>query len=70
MEPMLKIEDVVEKTSLGKSTLEKMIENGEFPKPLKLGPRTRRWHAEDINKWINDLPAVEKPIKRRSVKWK
>jgi predicted DNA-binding transcriptional regulator AlpA len=29
--------------------------NGRFPKPIKLGPRTTVWRAEDIRDFIENL---------------
>ncbi len=33
---------------IGKSTWWDGIKKGRFPKPVKLGPRTTAWRAEDI----------------------
>ena len=30
------------------------IRDGRFPKPVKLGPRTAAWRAEDIRKLLAD----------------
>ena len=35
-----------------KSTWWKGVKDGRFPKPLKIGPRTTVWRAEDIRKLI------------------
>jgi acyl dehydratase len=37
---------------VGKSTWWKGIQNGRFPKPVKLGPRITAWRVEDILKLI------------------
>ena len=37
---------------VGKSTWWKGIQNGRFPKPVKLGPRITAWRVEDIRKLI------------------
>lgn len=31
-------------------TIERMANNGEFPKPVKMG-RNNRWRIEDVEKW-------------------
>jgi predicted DNA-binding transcriptional regulator AlpA len=35
-----------------KSTLWAKIARGEFPKPVKLGPRITAWRVEEIRSWI------------------
>lgn len=37
---------------VGRSTIWRKIKNGEFPAPVKLGPMTTAWRAEDIRAWI------------------
>ena len=29
----------------------KMMQNGEFPRPVKIGPTAVRWRASDIRAW-------------------
>jgi predicted DNA-binding transcriptional regulator AlpA len=31
---------------------------GRYPKPVKLGPRTTAWRAEDIHQLVDDLGAA------------
>lgn len=38
-------------TGCSNSTIYEMIANGTFPKPIKLGPRTVGWLAEEIAAW-------------------
>lgn len=40
---------------VSKSTWWAGVKSGRFPKPVKLGPRTTAWRAEDICKLIEDL---------------
>ncbi|TKJ94563.1 helix-turn-helix transcriptional regulator [Erwinia persicina] len=40
--------------SCGKTFLYDLIKRGEFPKPLKLGSRSK-WREEDIENYINYL---------------
>ena len=48
----LKLNDVIEKTGLPKSTLYRLIGKGEFPKPIKIMLRRSAWDSKDIAKWI------------------
>jgi predicted DNA-binding transcriptional regulator AlpA len=36
----------------GKSTLWRMVRNGKFPKPIKLGARVTAWRCEEVHEWI------------------
>ena len=49
---MLRINDIVKKTSLGKSTIWQWVGEGKFPKPIKLSKRIRVWKESDIDEWI------------------
>jgi len=51
---ILKINDVIERTTLSKSTIERKIKSNTFPKPIKLSLRATGWVEDDINGWIND----------------
>lgn len=52
-EKLLKIADVVAKVSLGESTVWAKVKTGEFPAPVKLGPRSRGWRESDLERWID-----------------
>jgi prophage regulatory protein len=43
---------VLAHVNFSKSTLWLKVARGEFPKPLKLGPRITAWRVEDIRAWI------------------
>lgn len=38
---------------ISKSTLWRMVNDGRFPKPIKLGPRITAWRCEEVHEWIN-----------------
>lgn len=40
---------------VGASTWWAGVKSGRFPKPVKLGPRTTAWRAEDIRALIDDF---------------
>ncbi|WP_415519299.1 MAG: helix-turn-helix transcriptional regulator [Desulfovibrio aminophilus] len=35
-----------------RATLWAWTKEGRFPKPVKLGPRTTAWRAEDVREWL------------------
>jgi predicted DNA-binding transcriptional regulator AlpA len=40
---------------IGKSTWWLKVKNGEYPKPVKLGPRTTAWRAEEVRALLDRL---------------
>ena len=49
---VLRLPDVLARVSLSKSTLWRLINDGEFPKPIRLGPRATGWIEEEFDEWI------------------
>lgn len=46
---------------LSKSAIYEKTARGEFPKPIKLGPRKSLWDIRDIEAWLESLKGnVEK----------
>ncbi len=52
MKKLLKIEDVISLTKLGRTTIYRFINEGTFPSPIKLGERSSAWIAEEVEEWI------------------
>lgn len=44
----LRLSEVLRLIPVGRSTWWSKVKSGEYPKPVKLGPRTTAWAAEDI----------------------
>jgi len=49
---LIKLKDVMQKTSLARSTIYKYISFSEFPKPIKLGCKSVAWLESEIDDWI------------------
>ena len=43
---------------LGQNTIRDLIENGDFPKPIKLGPRTVGFLRSEIENWKSERIAA------------
>jgi prophage regulatory protein len=54
-EIILRRRTVETRTGLGRSTLYQKMAQGEFPRPLRLGPRSVGWRQSDIDAWIAAL---------------
>ncbi len=52
---LLRLNDVSEMTSLGKTTIKLWVAQGRFPAPSVLSKTIKVWRQRDIEKWINDL---------------
>ncbi|WP_306546959.1 AlpA family transcriptional regulator [Desulfobulbus sp.] len=57
-ESLLRLPEVEAIVGLKKSKVYTLIQEGGFPKPVKLGTRSVRWKASDVYSWINSLPVA------------
>lgn len=48
-------------TGLSRSTIYRLIAEGNFPKPIKLGARASGWRQSEIEAWI-DSRSSTKPL--------
>ena len=53
---LLRREDVEARTALSRSAIYRLMRCGEFPLPLKIGPRAVRWSASEIEAWLAGRP--------------
>jgi prophage regulatory protein len=49
---LLRLFGVENKTGLKKSLIYQMIQDKEFPSPIKIGKRSSAWIASEIDQWI------------------
>tara|TARA_S200002703_G_scaffold88882_1_gene76742 strand:- start:480 stop:668 length:189 start_codon:yes stop_codon:yes gene_type:complete len=49
----IRLNKVKEITSLSKSSIYRLISEGDFPKQIQIGKRSVVWVRSDINNWIN-----------------
>ncbi len=52
---LLRINQVLALVPVGRSSWWEGCRTGRYPKPVKLGPRTTVWRAEDIAVFIENL---------------
>ena len=50
---LLRLKDVSELTSLGKSTINLWVAQGKFPKPKALSITIKVWRMKDVIAWID-----------------
>ncbi len=56
---VLKVADVVEKTGLSSSSIERREKDGTFPVRRTMGPRSVGWLESEIDAWIEAIPTKE-----------
>lgn len=52
LEPMADIATVEATLGVSRSTIARMCDRGEFPRPIRVG-RQRRWRIDDIRAWMS-----------------
>ena len=49
---ILRRRQLEEQLGLSRSSIYKMVADGLFPKPIKLGSRAVGWRAEEVENWL------------------
>ncbi|MEL7611249.1 AlpA family phage regulatory protein [Vreelandella titanicae] len=51
---LIKLPVVLEKTAISRSSMNRAIERGDFPKPIRLNPNGRAvaWVEAEVDEWI------------------
>ena len=50
---ILRLPTVKIRTGLSRSTIYLRVAGGQFPKPIKLGPRAVGWVEADVDEWLS-----------------
>lgn len=50
----MKLNEVIRITSLSRTTIYRLISEGEFPKQVSLGGRSVAWVESEINEWMEE----------------
>lgn len=59
---LLRKSDVLRICALSRSSLYAKIKVGEFPRPVRLGPRSVAWREREVRDWIESRPpSVDNP---------
>ncbi|GGE41418.1 helix-turn-helix transcriptional regulator [Actibacterium pelagium] len=57
---ILRRPEVEARIGLSRSTLYKMMSDGDFPRPIRLGKRAVGWRESDIEDWQSNLTLIGK----------
>ena len=52
---MLRISEVVRLTGISVSSIKRMVEDGRFPRPMRIGIRAIGWPARDVRHFVEAL---------------
>jgi prophage regulatory protein len=52
---MLRIGEVVRLTGISVSSIKRMVDDGRFPRPMRIGIRAKGWPARDVRHFIEAL---------------
>lgn len=55
----LRLKDVLAATGLGRSTIYHLIKKEQFPKAIKLGPKSVAWKSDDVEAWMQSRPYTD-----------
>lgn len=56
-ERLLTVREVSSIAGVSRSTIYTGMNEGRFPRSIKVGKKSVRWRASDIEKWLAELPA-------------
>lgn len=51
---LIRLPEVMNRVSLSRTSIYNRMNDGTFPKPVKLGPRAIAWQESSIDEWISD----------------
>lgn len=52
---VLNIAEVVDRIGLSRASIYRLVAEGKFPTPIKLGDRRIGWRDSSINEWLQSL---------------
>jgi prophage regulatory protein len=48
--------EVERRCRIGRSTIYRLMRDGAFPEPIRIGPRAVRWRAVELDQWLAARP--------------
>ena len=57
-ERLLRRREVQRFTGLSRSSIYRLMEISDFPRPVRIGPRAVRWKLSDITAWLESRPVT------------
>ena len=67
---LLRRRQVEEITGMSRSSIYRLMQDGEFPRPVRIGPAAVRWRASDITAWLESRPVTRSEFDPPNSAWK
>ena len=55
---LLRRREVERITGMSRSSIYRLMQEGGFPRPVRVGPSAVRWKSSDITAWIESRPVA------------
>ena len=62
MSRILRLKEVMEKTTLSKATIGRLERSGDFPSRVKIGRRLVGWRSDDFEAWMAALEPTHSTV--------
>lgn len=59
-----RMQNVLQITGLGRSSVYRLMKEGRFPMPVDLGPNTRAWILDEVEAWCVERIAASRSAPR------
>ena len=59
---LLRRQEVERITGLSRSSVYRLMQDGDFPRPVRVGPAAVRWSESDIATWMESRPIAESEL--------
>ena len=59
---ILRKAEVLARIGFSYSTLKRKVRAGEFPAPVKLGPRSVGWFESEVDEWLTSRPRSDMSV--------
>lgn len=59
---ILRLQAVVDRTGLSRSTLYRKVQVGTFPRPLRISSRCIGWRETDVEEWLREPTAYSAQV--------
>ena len=55
---LMRRREVEQVLGISRSSIYRLMQQGEFPRPIRIGPAAVRWKASDITAWEDSRPVA------------
>ena len=57
-ERLLRVKDTAKLIGVSRSTVYRMVDDGQFPQPIRIGTRASRWRLSEVMQWMESRPVA------------